>query len=55
MFSLYQTLAAIIRRLAKLMFGLTQHVSWSNYCCLDEEAVMWASTFGSHAWQRSTF
>jgi len=45
MISLSQTMAAMTRRLGKRVKELAQDVSWSSFHCLDEDAVMWASTF----------
>jgi hypothetical protein len=47
MISLWQTLAALTCRLGQRVQYLAQSVSWSSFHCLDEDALMWASTFHS--------
>ncbi|HJF15376.1 MAG TPA: hypothetical protein K8V32_11350 [Enteractinococcus helveticum] len=55
MISFYQALAAVIRRIRKLVGDVAQHISWSNYHCLDENAAMWAVTFRSYNQQQSIY
>ena len=55
MISLYQSVANLSRNLRTWARTLAHNIPWPNYHCLDEDAVMWASTFGSHTQQQSTY
>ncbi|TQL71599.1 hypothetical protein FB556_2087 [Enteractinococcus coprophilus] len=45
MIPLHQALTFMVHLLVRWAGALTQHISWSNYHCLDEDAVIWADTF----------